>query len=101
MSDPAVWLAVAVLATAVGAEMVSGTASTLHGPLLLAASALQGVVLLAAVTLAGTADGLALVVALVAVALSAANLVGGLVLTDRLLRVFARRRAPVLPHEDA
>jgi NAD(P) transhydrogenase subunit alpha len=59
------------------------------------ANAIHGVILIGAVLVTGAADsGLALAVGLVAVILATINMVGGFVVTDRMLQMFGGRRAP-------
>ena len=81
-----------VLAVFVGFEVVSKVPSTLHTPLMSATNAIHGIVLIGAMLVAGAAvqSGLA-VVGFVAVALGAANVFGGFLVTDRMLQMFRRR----------
>ena len=93
MSEPLVWLTIFVLSVFVGIEVISKVSSTLHTPLMSGANAIHGVILLGAVLVTGTTDNtLALVVGLVAIVLAAVNMIGGFVVTDRMLQMFARRR---------
>ena len=93
MSEPVVWLTIFVLSVFVGVEVISKVSSTLHTPLMSGANAIHGVILLGAVLVTGTTDStLALVVGLVAIVLAAVNMIGGFVVTDRMLQMFARRR---------
>ncbi len=89
-------LTVFVLAVFVGFEVVSKVSSTLHTPLMSGANAIHGIILVGAILVAGNAEStLALGVALVAVVLATANLVGGFVVTDRMLHMFrGRGRGP-------
>lgn len=90
--DGAALLTVFVLSVFVGFEVVSKVSSTLHTPLMSGANAIHGIILVGAVLVAGQADSVAtLVVALLAVVLAAANLVGGFVVTDRMLGMFRGR----------
>jgi NAD(P) transhydrogenase subunit alpha len=91
--DPGIaLLSVFALAVLVGFEVVSKVSSTLHTPLMSGANAIHGIILVGAVIVAGAADGTgAVVVALVAVVLAAVNLVGGFVVTDRMLHMFRGR----------
>lgn len=96
--DPVTLLTVVVLSVFVGFEVVSKVTSILHTPLLSGANAIHGIVLIGAITVAGTvSDPVLLVVALIAVVLATANLVGGFVVTDRMLEMFRGRRAPAAP----
>ena len=87
-------LTITVLAVFVGFEVVSKVSSILHTPLMSGANAIHGIILVGAITVAGQAtDRWVLVVALIAVVLATANLVGGFVVTDRMLEMFRGRRA--------
>ena len=91
MSNDVTWLTYFVLSVFVGIEVIAKVSSTLHTPLMSGANAIHGVILLGAILVAGDADGVALVIALVAVVLAAVNMVGGFVVTDRMLQMFTRR----------
>ncbi|WP_205472726.1 NAD(P) transhydrogenase subunit alpha [Nocardioides sp. SYSU D00038] len=93
MSEPVVWLTIFVLSVFVGIEVIAKVSSTLHTPLMSGANAIHGIILLGAVIVTGTTDdGVALAVGLVAIVLAAINMVGGFVVTDRMLRMFTRPR---------
>ena len=94
MSEPVVWLTIFVLSVFVGIEVISKVSSTLHTPLMSGANAIHGVILLGAIIVSAHASGFALVVGLVAIVLAAVNMVGGFVVTDRMLQMFTRRKAP-------
>ena len=95
MSEDVVWLTIFVLSVFVGIEVISKVSTTLHTPLMSGANAIHGVILIGAVLVTGTADsGLGLAVGLVAVILATINMVGGFVVTDRMLQMFGGRRAP-------
>ena len=94
MSEPIVWLTIFVLSVFVGIEVISKVSSTLHTPLMSGANAIHGVILLGAIIVTAHASGVALVVGLVAIVLAAVNMVGGFVVTDRMLQMFTRRKAP-------
>lgn len=90
--EPTTLLTIAVLAVFVGFEVVSKVTSTLHTPLMSGANAIHGIVLVGAIIVAGQAsEPLTLGVALLAVLLATANLVGGFVVTDRMLHMFRGR----------
>jgi len=91
--DPISLLTVFVLAVFVGFEVVSKVSSTLHTPLMSGANAIHGIILVGAIIVAGQAEDLpVLIVALIAVLLATVNLVGGFVVTDRMLQMFAGRK---------
>ena len=86
-------LTILVFAVFVGFEVVSKVSSILHTPLMSGANAIHGIILVGAIVVAGQAeDGWVLAVALLAVVLATANLVGGFVVTDRMLEMFKGRR---------
>ena len=89
-------LAIFVLAVFVGFEVVSKVPSTLHTPLMSGANAIHGIVIVGAMIVAGSShqDGLIRVVGIVAVVLASANVVGGFVVTDRMLEMFKKREPP-------
>lgn len=90
--DPITLLTVVVLAVFVGFEVVSKVSSTLHTPLMSGANAIHGIILIGAIIVAGqVSDPWLLTVALIAVVLATANLVGGFVVTDRMLQMFRGR----------
>ncbi len=96
MNDGVVWLTIFILSVFVGIEVIAKVSSTLHTPLMSGANAIHGVILLGAVLVTGTTDNtVALVVGLVAIVLAAINMVGGFVVTDRMLQMFARKRPGV------
>jgi NAD(P) transhydrogenase subunit alpha len=87
-------LTVLVLAIFLGFEVISKVPTMLHTPLMSGTNAIHGIVLVGALIVAGAAhqDALIRVVGFVAVALAAANVVGGFVVTDRMLEMFKKRR---------
>ena len=96
MTEPLVWLTFFVLAAFVGVEVISKVSSILHTPLMSGANAIHGVILVGAMLVAGTADSTGeLIMALVAVVLASINMVGGFVVTDRMLIMFSHRRRAV------
>jgi len=93
VSEPVVWLTIFVLSVFVGVEVIAKVSSTLHTPLMSGANAIHGVILLGAVIVTGATDNtVALVVGLIAIVLAAVNMVGGFVVTDRMLQMFVRRK---------
>ena len=93
MSEPMVWLTILVLSVFVGVEVISKVSSTLHTPLMSGANAIHGIILLGAILVSGNAQTTAqLVIGLVAVVLASVNMVGGFVVTDRMLQMFTRRK---------
>jgi H+-translocating NAD(P) transhydrogenase subunit alpha len=90
-TQPIIWLTIFVLAIFVGVEVISKVSSTLHTPLMSGANAIHGVILIGAILVAGTAHSTPiLILGLVAVILASINMVGGFVVTDRMLIMFSR-----------
>ncbi len=88
--------AIFVLAILVGFEVISKVPATLHTPLMSGANSIHGIVLVGAMIIAATADDwLAYLLAFVAMVFGAANVVGGYVVTDRMLQMF--RKKPAAP----
>jgi NAD(P) transhydrogenase subunit alpha len=86
-------LAIFVLAVFVGFEVVSKVSTTLHTPLMSGANAIHGIILVGAIIVTGHADSaLTLAAGIVATVLATVNLVGGFVVTDRMLEMFKGRR---------
>jgi NAD(P) transhydrogenase subunit alpha len=84
-----------VLAVFVGFEVVSKVSSTLHTPLMSGANAIHGIILVGAIIVAGHAKTTGiLILALLAVLMATVNLVGGFVVTDRMLEMFSGKRKP-------
>jgi NAD(P) transhydrogenase subunit alpha len=85
-----------VLALLVGFEVISKVPATLHTPLMSAANSIHGIVLAGAMLIAVTANNaLGYILAFVACAFAAMNVVGGYVVTGRMLKMFRRSRTPV------
>ena len=102
MNDSIVWLTIFVLSVFVGIEVIAKVSSTLHTPLMSGANAIHGIILLGAILVTGTTDNTAaLVVGLVAIVLASVNMVGGFVVTDRMLQMFTRRKKPAAPTSGA
>jgi NAD(P) transhydrogenase subunit alpha len=85
-------LFILVLAAFVGYEVVSKVPTMLHTPLMSGANAVHGVIVVGAMLVAATADSaIAIVLAFLAVVLGTINVVGGFVVTDRMLEMFKGR----------
>jgi len=96
VNESVVWLTIFVLSVFVGTEVISKVSSTLHTPLMSGANAIHGVILVGAILVTGHAEStLAQAVGLVAVVLATINMVGGFVVTDRMLQMFTARRKPI------
>ena len=84
-----------VLAAFVGFEVISKVPTTLHTPLMSQTNAIHGIVMLGGLIVAGFADGaLEEAMAFIAIAFGAINIVGGFMVTDRMLGMFARKPKP-------
>jgi len=93
LDEGIIWLTFFVLSVFVGIEVISKVSSTLHTPLMSGANAIHGIILLGAILVTGTTDNnLAVAVGLVAIVLAAVNMVGGFVVTDRMLQMFTRKK---------
>lgn len=92
--DGVALLTIFILSVFVGFEVVSKVSTVLHTPLMSGANAIHGVVVMGAIIVAGKAtNALELTIALIAVLLGAINLVGGFVVTDRMLEMFKPKKA--------
>ena len=95
MNDGVIWLTFFTLSVFVGIEVISKVSSTLHTPLMSGANAIHGIILLGAIIVTGTTDNtVGLVVGLVAIVLASVNMVGGFVVTDRMLQMFTQKKKP-------
>jgi H+-translocating NAD(P) transhydrogenase subunit alpha len=90
------WLTIFVLSVFVGIEVISKVSSTLHTPLMSGANAIHGIILIGAILVTGTSDSSGTtVIGLIAIVLATVNMVGGFVVTDRMLQMFrGRKREP-------
>ncbi len=85
-------LTVFALAVFVGFEVISKVPTMLHTPLMSGTNAIHGIVLIGAMLIAGSAEStLEQVLAFVAVVFGTINVVGGFLVTDRMLEMFRRR----------
>jgi H+-translocating NAD(P) transhydrogenase subunit alpha len=84
-----------VLAVFVGFEVISKVPTTLHTPLMSQTNAIHGIVMLGGLIVLGYADdGLEYLIGTIAVAFGAINIVGGFMVTDRMLGMFTRKPKP-------
>lgn len=91
MSPLVIGITVFVLATFVGFEVITKVPPTLHTPLMSGANAISGITVVGAVTAAGFgAGGLATALGFAAVVAATINVVGGFLVTDRMLGMFRR-----------
>ena len=86
-------LTIFALAIFVGFEVISKVPTMLHTPLMSGTNAIHGIVLIGAMLIVGTADStLEQVLGFVAVVFGTINIVGGFLVTDRMLEMFKQRR---------
>lgn len=86
---------IVILAIFLGIEVISHVPSVLHTPLMSGANAIHGVVIIGAIIVMGKAnpdDYLALTLGFLAVILGTLNVVGGFVVTDRMLEMFKKKK---------
>ena len=82
-----------VLAVFVGFEVISKVPTTLHTPLMSQTNAIHGIVMLGGLIVVGFAnDGLEYVIGTIAIAFGTINIVGGFLVTDRMLGMFSKKR---------
>jgi NAD(P) transhydrogenase subunit alpha len=87
-------IAILVLAAFVGFEVISKVPNTLHTPLMSGTNAIHGIVVLGGLLLIGPAHGvLEDVLLVIAIAFGTINVVGGFLVTDRMLGMFKGRKA--------
>jgi NAD(P) transhydrogenase subunit alpha len=85
-------LTVLVLAAFVGFEVISKVPTTLHTPLMSGTNAIHGIVIVGAILVTGATDStLVKLLGTIAIAFGAINVVGGFLVTDRMLHMFKRR----------
>ena len=93
-------IAIFVLAILVGFEVISKVPATLHTPLMSGANSIHGIVMVGAMLIAASAnDLLSYILAFVAMVFGAANVVGGYMVTDRMLQMFKKKPTAPKPAE--
>lgn len=95
MSGPAIMAALYVFALAafLGYQVISRVPPLLHTPLMSATNAISGISLVGSIVIAGSGHGkVATILGFIAVACATTNVVGGFVITDRMLRMFKRKK---------
>lgn len=88
-------ITIVILSIFLGIEVISRVPSVLHTPLMSGANAIHGVVIIGAIIVMGSAESdnyLALVLGFLAVILGTLNVVGGFVVTDRMLEMFKGKK---------
>ena len=80
------------LATLAGAEVINKVPPTLHTPLMSGANAVSGIALIGAILVAGGQDiSIASILGFIAIVLATVNVVGGFLVTDRMLQMFKKK----------
>ncbi len=88
-------LTILILAAFVGFEVISKIPNTLHTPLMSATNAIHGIVVLGGLLVIGPAEGLLEdVILVIAIAFGTINVVGGFLVTDRMLGMFRKKPVP-------
>ena len=88
-------LTIFVLAILVGFAVISKVPATLHTPLMSGANSIHGIILVGSMIIAANAtEPLSQILSLVAVAFATMNVVGGYVVTDRMLQMFRKKQPP-------
>jgi NAD(P) transhydrogenase subunit alpha len=91
--EPIAIISIFVLAVFVGFEVVSKVSSTLHTPLMSGANAIHGVILVGAIIVASHSEtNLELGLSVAAIVLATINMIGGFVVTDRMLEMFKGKK---------
>jgi len=77
----------------IGYEVITKVPSTLHTPLMSGANAISGIVIVGAIIIVSNANGiLAIIISVIAIILATINVVGGFMVTDRMLAMFKRSK---------
>jgi NAD(P) transhydrogenase subunit alpha len=91
--EPIAIISIFVLAVFVGFEVVSKVSSTLHTPLMSGANAIHGVILVGAIIVTSHSEtNLELGLSVAAIVLATINMIGGFVVTDRMLEMFKGKK---------
>ena len=85
-------LTILILAFFVGFEVISKVPPLLHTPLMSGSNAISGITLVGAVIVAGHSEGIAPLLGMVAVSLATVNVIGGFLVTHRMLSMFVKRK---------
>ncbi|MAH81431.1 MAG: NAD(P) transhydrogenase subunit alpha [Rickettsiales bacterium] len=81
-----------ILSIFLGFELISKVPSTLHTPLMSGANAISGITIIGAISLAGGSQNeLSVILGVIAVAMATMNVVGGYLVTDRMLEMFKKK----------
>lgn len=95
MGEMLIGLYVFVLATVAGREVIGKVPPTLHTPLMSGANAISGIAIVGALVVSAQAEtGLVVVLGVIGIAMATINVVGGFMVTDRMLKMFRKGPAP-------
>ena len=95
MSNELVGLYIFVLAAVIGFEVITKVPTQLHTPLMSGANAISGIILIGAILIASkTSSTIGSLLGYFAVFLATVNVVGGFLVTDRMLQMFKRKKTP-------
>lgn len=93
ISDNQLMIYLVILMIFVGIELIEKVPSVLHTPLMSGANAIHGVVVIGAIIIMGQAENMyATILGFIAVVLGTLNVVGGFVVTDRMLEMFKKKK---------
>lgn len=99
--DPIIAITLFVLAVFLGIELITKVPPTLHTPLMSGSNAISGITLVGALVSAGTEySTLTTVLAVAAVALATVNVVGGFLVTNRMLAMFKPKQKPATGRDE-
>ncbi len=102
MNELLVAITIFTLSILVGFEVIAKVPATLHTPLMSGANSIHGIIVIGAMVIAAEAkDPLGYVLAFVAMAFGAMNVVGGYVVTDRMLQMFKKKPAAPRPQAES
>lgn len=102
MNELLVAITIFTLSILVGFEVIAKVPATLHTPLMSGANSIHGIIVIGAMVIAAEAkDPLGYVLAFVAMAFGAMNVVGGYVVTDRMLQMFKKKPAAPKPQAES
>ena len=88
----AIAITIFVLSMLLGLEVITKVPTQLHTPLMSGSNAISGITIIGAILAAGWAGGLGWSLGLLAVVAAMVNVVGGYLVTDRMLRMFRRKK---------
>ena len=92
MGELMIGLYVFVLAALAGREVITKVPPTLHTPLMSGANAISGIAIVGAIVVAGRAEGtMQMVLGVAAITMATVNVIGGFMVTDRMLSMFRKR----------